>query len=142
MIKPLWQKVKEHRPNAKMKKVLTDNDVQGWTKGSTKTWDQFAVNEELFGVKSSYDNKMLAYTTDLSNSKLTPEQITDKEKLAKEWWGQHEGVMDGYKKTWSFSLRHKGHEHSEAQYLRDPHPMYAFHRSADGSGKQKVCLRL
>jgi PAB1-binding protein PBP1 len=45
-------------------------------------WDQFATNEEKFGVTTTYNERM--YTTDLNKSSLTPAQIARAEKMARE----------------------------------------------------------
>ena len=44
-------------------------------------WDQFAENEKLFGVTSTYNERM--YTTDLNKAALTPEQLARAEKIAR-----------------------------------------------------------
>lgn len=45
-------------------------------------WDQFATNEEKFGVTTTYNERM--YTTDLNKSTLTPAQIARAEQMARE----------------------------------------------------------
>lgn len=42
----------------------TDADTFGDLNGSSKTWDQFAANEQLFGVKATFDESV--YTTPLN----------------------------------------------------------------------------
>ena len=48
-------------------------------------WDQFATNEQKFGVTTTYNEAM--YTTELNKATLTPAQIAHAEKLAKEIQG-------------------------------------------------------
>merc|ERR1712118_38180 len=66
------------------------------SKKTQKGWDQFRVNEELFGYKSTYKEDLSQYTTPL-NVKELPEQLKQKaNKIAKDiedkhnWKGAHE----------------------------------------------------
>jgi hypothetical protein len=52
----------------------------GGAKNDTGEWDQFAANEKLFGVKSTYDENL--YTTSLDKKKLTKEQIEEAQRIA------------------------------------------------------------
>ena len=47
-----------------------------------RAWDQFATNEQKFGVKNTYDENL--YTTRLEKHTLTPDQIAKAERLASE----------------------------------------------------------
>ncbi|OQS08015.1 hypothetical protein THRCLA_00008 [Thraustotheca clavata] len=52
-------------------------------RGNNKgNWNQFEVNEKLFGVTSTFDENL--YTTKLEKSKITPEQIRAAEQMARE----------------------------------------------------------
>lgn len=54
--------------------------------GANPTWDQFAVNEKLFGVKATYDE--LAYTTKLDrNAPEYKERAREAQKIADEILG-------------------------------------------------------
>lgn len=44
--------------------TTNDADTFGDLNGSSKTWDQFAANEKLFGVKATFDENV--YTTPLN----------------------------------------------------------------------------
>jgi hypothetical protein len=48
----------------------------------SRGWDQFAENEKLFGVTSTYNERL--YTTELNKSTLTPAQLAHAEKMARE----------------------------------------------------------
>jgi len=59
------------------KRVSSDMSSRGGA-----AWDQFEVNKEKFGVKSTYDENL--YTTRLNKTDLTKEQIAKAEKTASE----------------------------------------------------------
>ena len=51
-------------------------------KSGSTSWDQFAVNEQLFQVKSTYQEEL--YTTPLDKRRLTPEQRQHAERIAQQ----------------------------------------------------------
>ncbi len=58
-----------------------DADLSSGKGGSTRGWDQFAVNERL-GARSNYSDDL--YTTKLTMDKYTPEQLARAQALAAE----------------------------------------------------------
>ncbi|KAH9598436.1 Ataxin 2 [Trypanosoma melophagium] len=50
--------------------------------GQNESWDQFAVNEKTFGVKTTYKEEL--YTTRLDHSKITEEQRAHADRVARE----------------------------------------------------------
>mmetsp|Transcript_63 Transcript_63/g.171 ORF Transcript_63/g.171 Transcript_63/m.171 type:complete len:570 (-) Transcript_63:18-1727(-) len=50
--------------------------------GKNTGWDQFSVNQKLFGYKSTWDETL--YTTKLDSTKVTPEMEKEAARLAKE----------------------------------------------------------
>jgi hypothetical protein len=63
--------------------VLDTSDVKG-KNGKYATWDQFKVNEEKFGYKSTFKNDLSQYTTKLDMKSLTKQQVEKATKTANE----------------------------------------------------------
>ena len=52
------------------------------TNGKNTVWDQFSVNQKLFGYKSTWDENL--YTTKLDSNRITPEMEKEAARLARE----------------------------------------------------------
>ena len=60
--------------------VATNLDLDN--RSSMQAWDQFAANERLAGIRTSYSDEL--YTTKLSDKHFTKEQLEKAERLARE----------------------------------------------------------
>jgi hypothetical protein len=61
----------------------TDMNLSLETTGRSTEWDQFSTNEQLFGVKSNYDENIYTTTIDRSNPQYA-ERAARAEKIARE----------------------------------------------------------
>lgn len=101
-VKPVQHRKFRTDAEISKRKTLHDRELQKWEpEGGTESigleesgsgaWDQFRINEQKFGVKTTYDEHL--YTTKVPNlSELTQEEIRKAELLAKEL----EGGKDDY----------------------------------------------
>lgn len=60
----------------------TANPASSGLQGNIGQWDQFRANEELFNVKSNFDESV--YTTELNKSQIDKKKIAEAERLARE----------------------------------------------------------
>ena len=72
--------------NWRSKKSPASGGVSGNMDESIGAWDQFAANQEKFGVKTSYDENL--YTTKLDKDKIDQAKIKHAERIAREIEGQ------------------------------------------------------
>lgn len=68
--------------NWRSKKSPASGGVSGNMDESIGSWDQFAANQEKFGVKTSYDENL--YTTKLDKDKIDQAKIKHAERIARE----------------------------------------------------------
>lgn len=69
----------------------TANPASAGLQGNIGQWDQFRANEELFNVKSNFDESV--YTTELDKSQIDKKKIAEAERMAKEIEGTTTGNM-------------------------------------------------
>ncbi len=72
--------------NWRSKKSPASGGVSGNMDESIGAWDQFAANQEKFGVKTSFDENL--YTTKLEKDKIDQAKIKHAERIAREIEGQ------------------------------------------------------
>lgn len=72
--------------NWRSKKSPSSGGVSGNMDGNIGAWDQFAANQEKFGVKTSFDENL--YTTKLDKDKLDQSKLKHAERIAREIEGQ------------------------------------------------------